>query len=82
MDRNLFNFLYMVGMAHGASALTIADYKKRLLKEGQFYAVATETSSPHDTLTLTGNNKLEPLYVTSLDDLWISPSVETKKYSN
>ena len=35
MGHNLFNFLYIVGMAHGASALTTADYKTTLRKEGQ-----------------------------------------------
>ena len=79
MGHNLFNFLYMVWMAPGARALTTADYKKKMFKEGQFHGVATETNTPYNTLTIIRNNKSEPSHVRSLDDLQISLSVETEE---
>ena len=79
MGHNLFNFLYMVGMAHGASALTMADCRKELLKEGQFRGVATETDTPYNTLTIIRNGKPDPSHVTSLDDLCISLSVKKEE---
>ena len=57
MGHNLFNFLYIVGMAHGASVLTMADYMTTLLKEDQFHGVVTETKNPYNSLTIIKENR-------------------------
>ena len=64
MGHNLLNFLYTVGMAHGASALATADYKICLLKEDQFHGMATETDNPYNTLTIIRNEKHGPFACT------------------
>ena len=67
-------------MAHGASALTTAaDYKKKMLKEGQLHGVATETDTPYDTSTIIRNKKTDHLHMTSLDDLRISLSIKKEE---
>ena len=40
--------------------------------------MATETKTTYDTLILIGNNKMDPLHVTRLDELCIRLSVKTE----
>ena len=66
-------------MAYDTRALTTADYRKKMLKEGQFHGVSTDTNNPYNTLTIIWKNKSESSRVTRLDDLCFSPSVKTRE---
>ena len=79
MGHNILNFLYIVGISYGPSALTTEDYKTILLKESQFHGVAMETETPYDTVMITRDRETVPLHVTSMDKLCISLSVKTER---
>ena len=66
-------------MAHCANAMATVDYKKCLLKGGQFHSGATEsTIFLYDTMSVTRNGDKGTTQRKSLDKLHFSLWVKTK----